>query len=244
MNTTTAIEAMRRVNPRSLRRWAELGLVRAGLLETPHQRGQREMLNEAFTLTGSSKVEGDYLEFGVYRGDSFVNAWHAARGTGQSGIRFYAFDSFRGLPDPSSSEVDKDGEFVEGQFSAARGQFERNLRSAGVDMGRVTVVEGFYESTLADTKPREMGLEAASIVWIDCDLYSSAIAVLDFVTDLLQDGSVLVFDDWYCFRARPDRGEQQACSEWLSRNPGITLVPYRDFHWAGQSFVVNLSSAI
>lgn len=108
-------------------------------------------------------------------------------------------------------------------------------------MDRVTIVEGFYESTIADTKPRDMGLESASIVWIDCDLYSSTILVLDFVTDLLKDGSVLVFDDWYCFRARPDRGEQQACSEWLSRNPAITLVPYRTFHWAGQSFVVNLS---
>lgn len=238
----SALEVVRRINSRSIRRWAELGLTRAGLIETPHQRGQRAMLNEAFTLTGFAGVEGDYLEFGVYRGDSFINAWQSARTTGQPNVRFYAFDSFRGLPDPATSAIDRDGEFVEGQFSAARSQFERNLRAAGVDMDRVTIVEGFYESTLADSKPRDYGLESASVVWIDCDLYASTVCVLEFVTDLLQDGSVLAFDDWYCFRARPDRGEQQACSEWLSRNPGITLVPYRTFHWAGQSFVVNRSS--
>jgi hypothetical protein len=38
---------------------------------------------------------------------------------------------------------------------------------------------------------------------------------------------------------RPDRGEQRACAEWLAANPDISLVPYRDFHWAGRSFLVN-----
>jgi hypothetical protein len=66
------------------------------------------------------------------------------------------------------------------------------------------------------------------------------VCALDFVTDLVQDGTVVAFDDWYNFRARPDRGEQRACREWLERNPAITLVPYRDFHWAGRAFVVNL----
>ena len=233
-------EALRRVNAGSLRWWAQLGLQRTGLLETPQHRGQREMLLEAFTLTGSSGVGGDYLEFGVYQGHTFVNAWRSARVTGQGGMRFYAFDSFQGLPDPAASPLDRGGEFGEGQYAAGRAEFDRNLRRGGVDPGRVTVVEGFYDESLRDLKPRDIGLEAASIVWIDCDLYSSTVPVLDFVTDLVRDGTVVLFDDWYCFRARPDRGEQQACREWLERNPSIRLVPYRTFHWAGQSFVVNL----
>jgi hypothetical protein len=233
------LRALPRLNRGNLRWWAELALLRAGVLETPQQRGQRQVLLEAFTVTGSAGVRGDYLEFGVYRGDNVVNAWRSARVTGREGVRFYAFDSFQGLPDPEASPVDRGGEFEEGQYAAGRSEFEHTLRRAGVDMSRLTVVEGFYETSLPDLHPHEIGLEAASLVWIDCDLYSSTVCALDFVTDLLQDGSVLLFDDWYCFRARADKGEQQACHEWLERNPGITLVPYRDFHWAGRAFVVN-----
>src|SRR3954469_9017262 len=164
-------DSFQRVNMRSFRKWTALALTRAGILETSKQRGQREMIVDAFNYTAFSQVGGDYLEFGVYRGDSFINAWDAARVAGCHAIRFYAFDSFRGLPDPEASISDADGEFVKGQFSAERSVFERNLGRAGIDSTRVTVVEGFYESTLPATAPRDIGLQAASIVWIDCDLY-------------------------------------------------------------------------
>jgi O-methyltransferase len=223
----------------TLRWWAEKALLRTRLLETPQRRGQRQVLLQAFTLAASAKVEGDYLEFGVYQGENMVSAWQAARVTGRREMDFFAFDSFQGLPDPAQSPVDMDGEFTKGQFAAGRAEFDRNLRRAGVDMDRVVVVEGFYETRLRDLEPRDIGLHAASVVWIDCDLYGSTVCALDFVSDVVQDGTVLLFDDWYCFRARPDRGEQLACREWLERNPDIRLVPYRDFHWAGRAFVVN-----
>jgi O-methyltransferase len=239
---TDVPDAIQRLNMRSVRKWTTLALTRARLLETSKQRGQREMIVDAFNYTAFSQVAGDYLEFGVYRGDSFINAWDSARVSGRHDVRFYAFDSFRGLPDPETSASDADGEFVKGQFSAERSLFEQNLRRAGVDLGRVTVVEGFYESTLPGTSPADIGLHAASIVWVDCDLYVSTMCALDFVTDLLQDGSVLAFDDWHCFRSRPDMGEQKACAEWLSRNPQITLSHYHDFHWAGRSFIAHVDA--
>lgn len=235
--------SLARMNVRSLRKWATLALTRAKLLETSKQQGQREMIAHAFNYVAFSQVEGDYLEFGVYRGDSFINAWDAARVAGRHGARFYAFDSFRGLPDPEASASDAEGEFVKGQFSAERALFEKNLRRAGVDGGRVTVVDGFYDATLPNTAPKDLGLGAAAIVWIDCDLYVSTICALQFVTDLLQDGSVLIFDDWHCFRSRPDLGEQRACAEWLEANPQLSLSPYRDFHWAGRSFIVHRDGA-
>ena len=48
-----------------------------------------------------------------------------------------------------------------------------------------------------------------SCTWIAI-LYESTIVVLDFVTDLLVQGSVLVFDDWFYNQGRKDRGEQKA----------------------------------
>ena len=40
---------------------------------------------------------------------------------------------------------------------------------------------------------------------VDCDLYQSTVPVLAFLADLLQDGTVVLFDDWYCFREADDQ---------------------------------------
>ena len=204
---------------------------------------QRRMVETAFTFTSSNRIPGDYLEFGVFRGRTFVNAWRAAQRRNQRAMHFYAFDSFSGLPDPDLSPADKDGAFFKGQFSSDRSAFERNMERSGVDPDSVTVVEGFYDESLREASHADLGLQAAAIVWIDCDLYMSTVLALDYVTDLLTDGSLLVFDDWHCFGSRPDRGEQMACAEWLERNPAIRLAHYRDFHWAGRSFVVHFEGS-
>ena len=63
--------------------------------------------------------------------------------------------------------------------------------------------------------------------------------MLDFLTPRVRTGTVLLFDDWHCFRNRPDRGEQRACSEWLERNPSIALRPIMSFGFHGQAFTVG-----
>jgi hypothetical protein len=188
------------------------------------------MLNAAFGYVANERIEGDYAEFGVLEGRTFYEAWCAAERHGLRGVRFHAYDSFAGLPQVGG--VDATGPFRTGEFSSPRQVFESV--TARVPPARITVTEGFYHETLSSA-----GKNPLAVAWVDCDLYESTVPVLDFLTDQLQDGSVLVFDDWFCFHGRPDRGEQRACREWLEANPDITLVPYRDFHWAGRSFLVN-----
>ncbi len=200
------------------------------------------MLNTAFDYVSYGNVPGHYLEFGVLEGGTFARAWRASVHNRLSDMRFFAYDSFAGLPELSA--VDAGGEFEEGQLAVSRRVFEEELERAGVDRSRVTIIEGFFDSSLDRATQPAMGLDTAAVVWIDCDLYVSTVPVLEYITDLLVDGSVLVFDDWYCYHARPDRGEQRACSEWLGRNPDISLVPYRDFHWAGKSFIVNRGGSV
>lgn len=95
---------------------------------------------------------------------------------------------------------------------------------------RVTIVEGFFEDTLRPERRGSIPLEQVAIAWVDCDLYASTVPVLDYLADRLPDGAVIVFDDWYHFKARPDRGQQLACSEWLVARPDLRL---RQFHRAG-----------
>jgi hypothetical protein len=145
-------------------------------------------------------------------------------------MSMHAYDSFEGLPPPQG--VDAGGTFQAGQFRSPRSVFDAETRNIPAE--RRSVTEGLFDVSLPQAEKHKIAL-----AWVDCDLYESTVPVLDFLTTQLQDGSVLVFDDWFCFHGRPDRGEQRACREWLDANPEISLVPYRDFHWAGRSFLVN-----
>lgn len=194
------------------------------------------MVETAFGFAANNRVAGDYLEFGVFEGGTFVEAWRAARRYGHS-ARLHAFDSFQGLPEPEGA--DRGEQFRAGQYTASRDTFERRLRRSGVEMARVTVTPGFFDATLTPERRAEIDLVSAAIAWVDCDLYESTIPVLEFLTDVLVDGSVLCFDDWYCFKGHPDRGERRACSEWLERETGLQLTAYHTFGWAGQSFIVH-----
>jgi len=78
---------------------------------------------------------------------------------------------------------------------------------------------------------------------IDCDLYSSTKCVLEFITPLIVNGTILIFDDWLAYKGSPDRGEQLACSEWLDTNPELSLVPFARFGLTQQAFIVNKTEA-
>jgi len=76
------------------------------------------------------------------------------------------------------------------------------------------------------------------VAWIDCDLYDSTVPVLEYLAPRLTVGSVVVFDDWRCYRNHPDFGEQRACREWLQRNPRLSLRELLSFGWNGIAFTV------
>jgi O-methyltransferase len=195
------------------------------------------MLENAYAFTVNNKIAGDYCEFGVFQGSTFTAAWHGARRWQLSDKRLHAFDSFAGLPEVKDN--DAGGPFETGQFAADLATFKKALTVNQVDMQRVTITPGMFDETLNDATKARIQLTRVNMAFIDCDLYASTVPVLDFLTDVLVDGALLMFDDWHCFAGKPDRGEQLAVAEWLARNPGLRLHKYRAFHWGGESFIVD-----
>ena len=193
------------------------------------------MINTAFGYCANNFLKGDFAEFGVFKGKTTIEAWHAAHRHGLTDMNFWLFDSFEGLPPVQG--VDAGGPFHTQEFSNSREKYEDRLRRHGVDFKRLHIVEGFFDKSLPETQTDRL----FSVVFIDCDLYESTVPVLNWLTDKLADGAVLCFDDWYCFNGRPDKGEQKATAEWLAANPQISLMPYREFHFGGKSFLVHFN---
>ena len=196
-----------------------------------------QMLQIALPAIKSWQVQGSYLEFGVYKGKAFIEAYKLSQKLGLN-MHFYAFDSFEGLPSPSALEGSH--KFYETQYSCSQDQFLSNLKKAGVNLDYVTCIKGFYGESLTTELQTTLSPMKASIVWIDCDLYESTIPVLNFIVPFLQTGTIVCYDDWFSFGSHPMKGEIRATREWLEQNSQINLTQYRDFGISGRSFIVHI----
>lgn len=205
-----------------------------GVAVSSHQA----VLDSALGIQMINQVRGDYLEFGVFKGDRLSQAYltassivkmvnarkdpylqHASAENLET-MRFIGFDSFEGLPKASEIDVAEGQEkwIGEGGFNASLEEVRRLMPARGIADGKIKLVKGWFDKLLTAETKRQLELEAAAIVYVDSDYYESAALALEFVTDLLVDGSILIFDDWFLFKGRPDRGEQRAFSEWKQRH--------------------------
>lgn len=192
-----------------------------------------EILRPAFSAITSWGINGDYLEFGVYQGRAMSWAMRHARRT-KSDMRFFAFDTFTGLPDVADM-----GKWVPGDYACSEEIFRENLLRKGHDLSRLTCVAGDFRETLTEQRRVDIHLKAAAIVFVDCDLYESTVPVLEFISPALVTGSIIAFDDWFSFGGDPLRGEIRAVNEWLEAHPSTELLPYRNFGISGRAFVVT-----
>lgn len=181
----------------------------------------------------NQKLEGDYLEFGVYEGKSFVCSIRNALRNRLKTPSFYAFDSFQGLPKTDCGEL-----YHEGQFRANVSILQKKLSKINLSPQRVHIVPGWYSDTL-NQENRKQHKQKASFVFIDCDLYSSAILCLNYITPLVQPGMILAFDDWHSYKSNEKMGEQRAFKEWISLNPQIKPIPFQDFMVLGKTFIIT-----
>jgi len=213
---------------------------RVGVLEEGRQNRRYEAVYDMADYLVGAQLPGHYCEFGVYRGATFSYAYRLLSGL-FPGMRFFAADSFEGLPKPKGLDA-LDGytsNFHENEFACTEEDFITNLKRNGVNLDRVQTVKGWFDQTLSDGKAEEYGIEKIAAAWIDCDLYESTVPVLNFILPHLIVGSVIVFDDWKCFRNLPDFGEQRACREWLADNPQLTLNELFSFGSHGLAFTVG-----
>lgn len=195
------------------------------------------MLAQAFEFKHINAVEGDYFEFGLWRGKTFCYAHSQKRRHKMSDMIFWGFDSFQGLPTITEQE---DNVWQEGDFACSEPELRRILAKAGFSPGEYTLVPGFYETSLNDELHQRIGNRKAAIVYVDCDLYESALSVLKFVHRYFINGTIVCFDDWYNYKGSPDKGEQLALSEFLASQARIEFIPYMNFSPLGKSFIVHL----
>jgi O-methyltransferase len=167
-------------------------------------------------------IEGYYMEFGCFEANTMRLAydtfhhlfdWH-----------YVGFDSFEGLPEIEA--IDRQDAWQKGKLKTAEQNFIQICRRHGLPANRLRTVKGFYADSLTEELARDMLPRKAAVIYVDCDLYVSTVPVLSFVTVFLQVGTIIVFDDWNCFDADPDRGERKAWREFCDLHPHLRFEPF------------------
>lgn len=122
----------------------------------------------------------DYLEFGVFRGDS-MRAWLEISPHPES--RFFGFDSFEGLPEDWETGQKKKGDFA------------TDGAAPDISDPRVSFFKGWFSQTVVpflDTFAPNNKL----VIHMDADLFTSSLYVLMTIDKIIRRGSAIIFDDF------------------------------------------------
>jgi O-methyltransferase len=120
----------------------------------------------------------DYLEFGVYKGDS-IKYWSEINKHPMS--RFFGFDSFEGLP--------------EDWGETPRGTFDTSGVVPAICDSRVSFVKGYFQDTLPAFL-NEFVCRSRLLIHCDADLFTSTLYVLCVLNRVMVPGTILVFDEF------------------------------------------------
>ena len=138
--------------------------------------------------------EIDYLEFGVFKGESIK---YFSKLNQQQNSRFVGFDTFEGLPE----------DWVEFSRTVKKETFTTEGKMPSINDDRVSFVKGLFQHSLPgflETFTPDKQL----VIHNDSDLYSATLYVLTYMNRYLVPGTVIIFDEFYSvldeFRALED----------------------------------------
>jgi hypothetical protein len=177
-----------------------------------------------------------YFEFGCHSGRTFSSAINSSKFLNLNNFKFYAFDSFQGLPKTTK----EDGSFFKtGEYYTSKKTFLNIIRrNTGVNSSDINVVEGFYESSLTNELSKR--LPKAGIIYIDCDLYSSTKNVLDFLKNHITNGTIIMLDDYYCAsKVGHIKGQRHAFENFIRSENTYNFEHYKNYSDFGAIFFVN-----
>jgi O-methyltransferase len=181
---------------------------------------------------------GDYLEFGVYNGTSLVATFRETEALGLNHMRLFGFDSFEGLP--PAAATDDEGKWKPGAWRSELEFTEAVLAAEGVDRSRVFLIPGWFSATCNAATAQRHHIRKASVIMVDCDIYTSTKEALEFCAPLITDRALLLFDDWHTGDlAAKHLGERKAFEEWLAASGLFTAEPFGSYRAKSETFMVT-----
>jgi O-methyltransferase len=159
-------------------------------------------LVQSFHYIRQKKISGEFVECGVWKGGNLILLKTLLQKYNLN-KKVYGFDTFEGMPKPSSVDVKYNGKsglttYYEhkklnlGFAYSEIAEVENNLRE-NCSLTNIKLIKGRVEETLLVRKnlPKKI-----SILRLDTDFYSSTKVELNILYPRLVTGGVLIIDDY------------------------------------------------
>ncbi len=172
------------------------------------------------------KVEGDFCEFGCFRGDtsilieklleSYYKQTNSADNTDRKHLWIY--DSFEGLPQKTQEDESAAGDnFQKGALLVTKKEVVERFKKAGLKVPRIR--KNFFENLDASATSNDLPAKIA-FAFLDGDLYQSIKTSLELISPRLAENSIVVVHD-YNNSQLP--GVTKAVEEWMYKKLSLHL---------------------
>lgn len=215
-------------------------------------------IHKAWGYVFTNHLNGDYVEFGVYKGSSAVSSikiydgfrgwlfsqkksdelWRrevANKSPLNQKITFHCFDTFEGMPENNEGAIS----FQKGNFACDLESVKERISLNNKNLYKVEYYKGLFSDT-GKNFHNNIGNNKIAIANIDCDLEESSYDALKIIENNLQIGTIILFDDFNCFNADNNRGQRKAFLTF-KKQTNFTFEKFFTYNLVGQSFLVVAS---
>jgi O-methyltransferase len=142
----------------------------------------------------SRRVDGDFLEAGVWRGGACILLQGVLRACGETTRTLFVCDSFAGLPEPDADHshpiLKEDLLWQRSELAVSLLEVRQHFQRYGLLDDNVRFVEGLFKDSLpAHRSP-------LALLRIDGDYYESTLDALRFLYPWLESGGICIVDDF------------------------------------------------
>lgn len=168
------------------------------------------------------KVEGDFVEFGCYKGETSVLLGKLLQSALYRPLKksLWLYDSFAGLPEKTLEDASPAGiNFKQGELLVTKREVLEKLRRSNLDLKAIKIKKAFF----SDLSPETDLPKTIAFAFLDGDLYSSIKTSLKLVSPKLTNGALVIVHDYN----NPELpGATKAVDEFLREHPDFSLRVY------------------
>ena len=179
-----------------------------------------------------AEIPGAIVECGVWKGGAVMSSILTMQQLKRSDRDYYLYDTFEGMPQPTTADLRCDGEVIASTFAERQlsedssnwcrveySEVEKNVLQTGYDPSHIHLIKGKVEQTIPATMPEQI-----AVLRLDTDWYESTRHELEHLYPLLAPGGVLIIDDYGQWQ-----GARQAVDEYFQTHAIPMLLHRTDY---------------
>lgn len=206
------------------------------------QKSKLEFYDKAFDYIYNNDHNGDYFEFGVHKARTFNMALIISK-IKSIKMNFYAFDSFKGLPNlrtyDGGDNLKDNKKYIPFSLKTTEKIFDKLIKK-NISRRKIIKIKGFYKDSLNKDLIKKFNKEKikASFICVDCDLGKSIMESLNFSFKFMINGCILYIDDFFNLASGDPKNMLDKIIKKLAKKNHKTLIDWHLIGSFGKSYLV------